>query len=85
MKKRGDSSNAQFGAAATYRIRVRGVLSPEWSNRLAGMTITAGGGEESGPSTLLVGRLRDEAELGGVLESLCELHLSILNVERIES
>jgi hypothetical protein len=33
--------------------------------------------------TTLVGRLRDQAELSGVLNSLYDLHLSILKVERV--
>jgi LuxR family maltose regulon positive regulatory protein len=33
------------------------------------------------PVTALVGRLRDQAELSGVLNSLYDLHLSILKVE----
>jgi hypothetical protein len=33
--------------------------------------------------TTLIGRLRDQAELSGVLNSLYDLHLSILKVEMV--
>lgn len=47
----------------TYRIRVRGVLSQEWSERLADMAITVDRSSEKGPVTTLEGRLRDQAAL----------------------
>ncbi len=34
--------------------------------------------------TTLIGRLRDQAELSGVLNSLYDLHLSILKVEAVD-
>ena len=61
---------------AIYRICVTGVLSSDWSNRLAGMQITLNEG-----NTILVGRLNDQAALSGVLTALYELHLPVINVE----
>lgn len=65
---------------ATCVIRVRGVLSPDWSVRLAGMRIVA---TRSGnrASTELVGRLADQAALHGVLSALYELGLPLISVE----
>mgnify|MGYP000045955566 CR=1 FL=1 len=66
---------------ATYRIEVEGHLTELWSNRLAGMQIKSCTRLDQTSVTTLVGRLRDQAELSGVLNSLYDLHLSILKVE----
>ena len=70
---------------AIYRIRVNGSLDESWSDRLAGMGITSISPENDGPITTLVGSLRDQAELVGVLNNLYELHLPILTVEILKS
>ena len=74
-----------FGGTATYRIVVKGELGPEWSGRLAGLAITTTEQTGESPHTVLVGVLRDQAELNGVLETLYSLHLPILRVEQVEN
>jgi hypothetical protein len=66
---------------ATYRIEVEGHLDASRSDRLAGMKITSRERADKTTVTTLIGRLRDQAELSGVLNSLYDLHLSILKVE----
>ena len=66
---------------ATYRIEVEGQLAESWSDRLAGMRITTRNRADQSFVTTLIGRLRDQAELSGLLNSLYDLHLSILKVE----
>jgi len=67
---------------ATYRIEVEGHLNESLSDCLAGMRITARKRADQTTMTTLVGRLKDQAELSGVLNSLYDLHhLSILKVE----
>ena len=78
-----DSGEVRFGGPGTYRIIVLGGLSEEWSDRLAGMAITITSWGDAPARTHLTGRILDQAELRGVLESLYELHLPILSVERI--
>ena len=68
----------------TYRIKVQGQLEASWSDRLAGMRIATDRSGQQGPVTTLEGRLRDQAALAGVLETLYELHLPVLAVERLE-
>jgi hypothetical protein len=41
--------------------------------------------EASPPVTTLEGELRDQAALAGVLNSLYELHLTVISVKRLES
>lgn len=73
-----------FGGPATYQIVVQGRLSPDWSDRLAGMSICVETGKRGEPLTRLVGPIRDQAELNGVLEALYGLHMSIIRVEQVE-
>jgi len=70
---------------ATYRIRVKGRLDETWSDRLAGMDIRSESQENKGSITVLVGPLRDQAELVGVLNNLYELHMPLLTVEVVKS
>ena len=74
-----------FGRPGKYRIRVQGFLDEGWSDRLGGMAISTSGEGSQGQITMLVGQLRDQAELMGVLDTLYELHRSILTVEHLEA
>jgi hypothetical protein len=66
---------------ATYRIKVQGYLDETRSDFLGGMTITTASQGDKGVVSTLVGRLKDQAELAGVLNTLYEFHLPILSVE----
>jgi hypothetical protein len=66
---------------AIYRIRVRGYLEANLSDRLEGMrieTLTRGDGKGE---SVLEGRLMDQAALTGVLNTLYELHLPVMAVD----
>ena len=69
-----------FDRPATYQISVQGLIDPNWSDRLAGMTIGLITAEACPPVTTLKGELRDQAALVGVLNTLYELHLPVLSV-----
>ena len=71
-------------APAFYRIKVCGRLEADWSNRLAGMTITHSRRPGGEVATVLVGLLPDQAALAGVLNTLYELHLPVLSAEFLE-
>jgi hypothetical protein len=71
-----------FDMTGNYRIRVLGLLDESWSERLGGLRIAAcSQKDQEGPVTELVGKVRDQAELAGLLNSLYELHLTLLSVE----
>jgi hypothetical protein len=72
-----------FDRQAAYRIRVEGHLEARWSDRLAGMAVSAGTSDEGLPTTTLVGELSDQASLAGVLSTLYGLHRPVLLVERL--
>ena len=73
-----------FAGPATYHVVVQGDLDDSRSDRLAGMCITGETGAQGQKRTTLVGSIRDQAELSGVLETLSGLHLSIIKVEQID-
>jgi hypothetical protein len=73
-----------FDCPATYQIIVLGRIDPSMSDLLGGMMILIKSGETGAPVTTLDGELRDQAALAGVLNSLYELHLTVLSVERLE-
>ena len=81
MAQNSNDKHLRLWTPATYRVEVDGHLDESWSDRLAGMQITTRKRSDQTTVTTLIGRLRDQAELSGVLNSLYGLHLSILKVE----
>jgi len=79
-----DRKSFPFSSPGNYRIRVLGSLDESWSERLGGLRITAcSPREQVGPTTELCGKVRDQAELAGLLNSLYELHLTLASVEML--
>ncbi len=68
---------------ATYRIIVEGHLDERWLNSLTGIRINSRNRTDNTVVTTLIGPVRDQAELTGLLNSLYELHLPILSVEHL--
>jgi hypothetical protein len=57
-------------------------LDESGSEKLGSLRITACSlKDQEGPVTELVGQVRDQAKLAGVLNTLYELHLTLLSVE----
>jgi hypothetical protein len=69
-----------FDRPALYQISVQGRIDPDWSDRLAGMALRLTTKDGCPPVTTLDGELSDQAALLGVLNSLYELHLTVLSV-----
>jgi hypothetical protein len=63
---------------ASYRIRVKGQLGPEWSEWFGGMSITCDDPNE----TILSGQVLDQAALYGILNKIQALGLPLLSVLR---
>lgn len=70
--------------SAIYRICVQGCLDEVWSDRLANMAITMDLTDAHSPVSMLIGRIRDQAELVGVLNGLYELRMPLLFIEITE-
>ena len=72
----------EFGGPAIYRIVVKGEVPAAWRDRLAGMSIDIIN-RPDGRHSVLEGKLQDQGDLNGVMESLYRLHLVILSVENL--
>lgn len=72
-----------FDSPAAYRLRVEGHIGDEMSDQLNGMVITRAFTSDKKPVTILVGQLRDQAALAGVLNELYEMHLTLITVESL--
>jgi hypothetical protein len=81
MTNNSNEKHIKLWTPVTYHIEVEGQLAESWSDRLAGMRFTTRSRADQSFVTTLIGRLRDQAELSGLLNSLYDLHLSILKVE----
>jgi len=73
-----------FDRPAFYQIIVEGRVDPDWQDRLEGLAIQSINRDASPPITTLQGRLIDQTALAGVLNTLYELHLPVLSVNRLE-
>ena len=70
-----------MSSPAIYRIRVRGRLDADLSDRLEGMRIENLARSDGKAESVLEGRLLDQAALAGVLNKLYELHLPVMAVD----
>ncbi|MGD8699581.1 MAG: hypothetical protein PVJ43_09845 [Gemmatimonadales bacterium] len=70
-----------FAKPAEYCIVVEGQLEEELSDRLGGMHIDSAEREHGTWVTILTGRISDQAELNGVLNSLYDMHVPIISVQ----
>ena len=64
-----------------YAIRVRGHLDPSWQERFGGLSIE----QQDTGTTLLSGRLADQAALHGMLLQIIRLGLTLLSLETSEA
>lgn len=89
MKLSSDESSSDpgstFDAPAAYQVTVKGIIAQEWSARLEGMTINCLILNNDTPLAILTGELTDQAALTGVLNTLYELHLPLIAVNRLPS
>lgn len=75
----------KFEGPASYRIRVQGHLDDSWCDRLGCMVITRAFTEDKQPMSILIGHLRDQAALSGVMNALYGLHRSVYSVELLDN
>jgi hypothetical protein len=65
---------------ASYRIRVHGRLGPEWAVWFEGLTLSW----QEPDQTVLSGQIVDQAALHGILNTIRDLGLPLLEVLRLE-
>lgn len=69
-----------FSAPGYYRIEVQGRLSQDWLDRFGAMQVEAHP-PQAEDVTVLQGRVSDQAQLSGILNTLYQLHLPLLAVK----
>jgi len=70
-----------FDSPVAYRILLQGPVAPTWSDRLQGMDISQATSDTGLTISTLTGELPDQTALAGVLNTIHEMHLSVLSVE----
>jgi len=60
-------------------IKIQGHLDKEWKNSFEGMKISY-----EGDSTILIGNLKDEAQMHGVLNIIRDLNLKLISINSVE-
>ena len=74
------SNDREFDRPGIYHIKIKGILDRKWSDWFDGFDILY----EIEDETLLVGTVRDQAALHGVLSKIRDLGLPLLVVQRME-
>ncbi|MBA2288888.1 MAG: hypothetical protein H0V98_00715 [Chloroflexia bacterium] len=64
-----------------YQIRIKGHLSPQWTDWFEGMAITS---EDNG-DTLVTGPVIDQAALHAVLKRVRDVNLPLLSIMEVRS
>ena len=73
----------EFSQPAVYEIYVLGKLEISWSERLASMQISVDRDIENNTVYVLIGKIKDQAELNGILNTLYDLHLTLLSIKTL--
>ena len=74
----------RYSGPGTYRIEVEGELGAGWTQRVGNLRVTSWRSERGGRVTVLQGTLCDQAALAGVLNTLYELHMPLISVQRLD-
>jgi hypothetical protein len=78
-----EDRTAESRMATKCRIRVKGRLTEDWSERMHGLSITTLIGQDT-VETTLEGDVPDQSALQGVIASLGDLNLAVISVEALD-
>jgi hypothetical protein len=73
----------KFDRTVTYQIYVQGRIDPDWPGRLEGMSISPAAAQDR-TITILEGKLRDQAALAEVLNTLYEMQLPVISLRWLD-
>jgi hypothetical protein len=73
------SNKYSFSRQAMYKIVVQGELRRDWASMLGNMKITTENNDKSRSS--LIGNIRDQAHLSGILNTLYDLKMTVISVQ----
>ena len=73
-----------MASRATYQIMVKGALATHWADWFNGSLVSIDSNLAGKAQTMLTCKVRDQAELFGILNKLNELNLPLLQVVLVE-
>jgi hypothetical protein len=76
--------NQRKSHPSTYQITIKGVLTEKYTDWFNGMLVDFERKHETNPVTILTCRVRDQAELNGILNWLHNLNLTLLEVRSVD-
>lgn len=71
------------GELELYQIKVAGILDQTWSDWFGGMEIITESRSQGQLTTILTGRVADQAHLRGILSRIWDLHLKVISIHPI--
>jgi len=77
------NTSLNFKNAAIYKIVVQGIVQESLSDRYRGMQITVERKKGKAAISTLVGEIRDQAALSGVLNTIYDSHLTVISVNML--
>jgi hypothetical protein len=80
MKQGNRLEGLSFDKPMIYQIKIQGDLGENWSDKLGGMQVTIDRMVGNEPISTLIGKVRDQTALAGILGTLYKLHLLIISV-----
>jgi len=81
--KSGKNKDINFKKEAIYKIVVDGILSEDYSNSFTGMQINVIRKEAQRPISTLIGEIKDQSALSGVLNSLYDMQFTVISVNML--
>ena len=80
MKSKNSEEYSIFSKAATYQIRVAGEVKIDWADSIRDLQIIKEEDPDFGTISVLTGQVEDQVALLGILSTLCDYHLALLNL-----
>ena len=80
MKSKNSEEYSIFSKAATYQIRVAGDVKIDWADNIRDLQIIKEEDPDFGSVSVLTGQVEDQVALLGILNTLCDYHLVLLNL-----
>jgi len=77
--------NIKFQNPGIYRIVIQGGISQRWVNQFAEYIIAQEKVGEDNFKTNLKMKIMDQSHLSGILNSLYDMHMTIIEIKMIES
>jgi hypothetical protein len=77
------NKSIEFKNEAIYRIVVTGILSESYSSRMPEMQIKVSRDDKNKPFTTLIGEIKDQAALSGIINDLYDSQHTMISVNML--